>query len=144
MPSPMQISRTGMDVEWRRMEVIADNLANLNTTRTAKGESFQARRLVSGPRAGFAAMLDASGKDAPAMAEGVIVYGTEPTSAPVRRVYEPSHPHADAQGYVSYPGIDHAAEMTLLVKTARAYEANIVALNTARQMYARAMDIGKR
>jgi flagellar basal-body rod protein FlgC len=135
----MQISRTGMDVEWRRMEVIADNLANIGTTRTAGGEPFRAQRLVSGPKAGFASLLEGGNT-----AEGVAVYGVEPTATPVRRVYEPSHPHADADGYVSYPGIDHAAEMTLLVKTARAYEANIVALNTARQMYSRAMDIGKR
>ena len=53
------------------------------------------------------------------------------------------NPQADANGFVSYPGYDHAAEMTLMVKTERAYEANIVALNTARQMYLRAMEVGR-
>lgn len=138
----MQISRTGLDVEWRRLEVIADNLANVGTTRTATGEAFRPMRLVSGPAAGFESMLNAR-QDAPAL-KGVTVYGVEPTSTAPRRVYEPAHPHANAEGFVSYPGVDHAAEMTLLVKTARAYEANIVALNTARQMYTKALDLGRR
>lgn len=138
----MEISRTGLDVEWRRLEVIAENLANLNTTRTALGEPFQAMRLVSGPRAGFAERLG-EGLKSGSMA-GVSVYGLEPTHTPPRRVHEPSHPHADADGFVDYPGVDHAAEMTLMVKTARSYEANLVALNTARQMYVKAMELGRR
>lgn len=137
-----QISLSGLDVEWRRLEVIAQNLANVGTTRTALGEAYRPMRLVSGPVAGFESLLQA-GAD-PTTMKGVTVYGVEPTNAAPRRVYEPAHPHADAQGYVTYPGVDHAAEMTLLVKTARAYEANIVALNTARQMYVKAMDLGKR
>ncbi|HWW12836.1 MAG TPA: flagellar basal body rod protein FlgC [Brevundimonas sp.] len=136
---PMKISRSGMDVEWRRMEVIAANLANLNTTRTALGEPFEPLRLVSGPRMNFNAHLaEAAGL------EGVEVYGVERTGDAPRRVHEPNHPHADADGYVTYPGIDHAGEMTLLVQTARAYEANLVALNAGRQMYAKALEIGRR
>lgn len=138
---PMQISRTGLDVEWRRMEVIAANLANLNTTRTALGEPYQPLRLVSGPRMSFNAHLSAAESQA---LGGVEVYGVEPTADAPRRVYEPNHPHADADGYVTYPGLDHAGEMTLLVQTARAYEANLVALNAGRQMYAKALEIGRR
>lgn len=138
----MEISRTGLDVEWRRLEVIAENLANVNTTRTALGDPYRAMRLVSGPKAGFADYLktggDGSGLD------GVTVYGVEPTNLPPRRVYEPSNPQADAKGFVTYPGFDHAGEMTLMVTTARAYEANIVAINAARQMYIKAMDLGKK
>lgn len=136
---PMQISRSGLDVEWRRMEVIAANLANLNTTRTAMGDPYQPLRLVSGPRMNFEVHLQ--------QAEdlgGVQVYGVEPTTDAPRKVHEPSHPHADAEGYVTYPGLDHAGEMTLLVQTARAYEANLVALNAGRQMYAKALEIGRR
>lgn len=136
---PMQISRTGLDVEWRRMEVIAANLANLQTTRTAMGEPYRPLRLVSGPRLSFAAHLQDGGRPT-----GVEVYGMEPTTDAPRRVFEPNHPHADAEGYVSYPGLDHAGEMALLVQTARAYEANLVALNAGRQMYAKALEIGRR
>lgn len=137
----MEISRTGLDVEWRRLEVIAGNLANANTTRTASGQPYQAMRLLSGPRGGFAQILKAGQAEVPG---GVEAYGLEPVNAPPRRVYEPTHPDADADGYVSYPGYDHAAEMVLMVKTARVYEANLVALNAARQMYAKAMELGRR
>jgi flagellar basal-body rod protein FlgC len=136
---PMQISRTGLDVEWRRMEVIAANLANLNTTRTAMGDAYQPLRLVSGPRMSFNAELTRA-----EALNGVQVYGVEPTTDAPRRVYEPTHPHADTEGYVTYPGLDHAGEMTLLLQTARAYEANLVALNAGRQMYAKALEIGRR
>ncbi len=135
----MEISRSGMDVEWRRLEVIAQNLANLGTTRTAAGGPYRAMRLVSGPR--FADRLLNGAAEAPL---GVAAYGLEPTATAPRRVHEPGHPHADADGYVEYPGIDHAAEMTLLVKTSRSYEANMVAINAARQMYAKALELGRR
>ena len=75
--------------------------------------------------------------------QGVMVYGVEPVDAPPRRAYEPSNPQAGADGFVEYPGIDYTGEMALMVKTSRAYEANVVALNTARQMYAKALEIGR-
>ena len=138
---PMQISRTGLDVEWRRMEVIATNLANVSSTHTALGEPYRPLRLVSGPRMNFSGALETAGKTA---FGGVDVYGVEPMDVDPRRVHEPSHPDADAQGYVTYPGLDHAGEMALLVQTARSYEANLVALNAGRQMYSKALEIGRR
>ncbi|HMC91816.1 MAG TPA: flagellar basal body rod C-terminal domain-containing protein, partial [Allosphingosinicella sp.] len=59
------------------------------------------------------------------------------------RVHEPGNPNADADGFVTYPGVDHAGQMTQLVQTSRAYEANIVAMTAARQMYAKALDLGR-
>lgn len=138
----MEISRTGMDVEWRRLEVIATNIANVSTTRTATGGPYRMMRLVSGPRADFARHLE--GPAEARSLSGVAVYGVEPVSEAPRRVYEPGHPHADADGYVTYPGFDHASEMALMIKTGRAYEANIVAMATARQMYMKAMELGRR
>lgn len=140
----MEISRTALDVEWRRLDVIAQNLANTNTTRTASGEPYQALRLISGPRGGFADYLKPGTAAGTAEMSGVAVYGVEPMNLPPRLVYEPEHPHADENGYVAYPAIDQAAEMTLLVKTSRAYEANIVMMNAARQMYVKAMELGRR
>ena len=138
----VEISRSALNVEWQRLQVIAENLANLNTTRTATGEPFRPMRLLSGPDADFATLM-AGGRAARA-AGGVRVMGVEPAGGGVRRVHEPGHPHADAEGYVSYPEIDHAGEMTLMIKTSRAYEANLTTMNIARQMYARALDLGKR
>lgn len=136
-----QISLTALDVEWRRLDVIAQNLANIGTIKTAKGEPYRAMRLLSGPRADFK-MLMAPGGGANSLS-GVAVYGVEPQNLPPRQVYEPGNPQADEHGLVSYPGLDQAQEMTLMIKTERAYEANVVALNTARQMYLRAMEVGR-
>lgn len=136
----MEIARTGMDVEWRRLDVIADNIANANTVRTASGAPYRALRLLSGPKDGFERAL-ASG-DTTGL-RGVESYSLEAINLPPRRVYEPDNPQADPDGFVGYPAFSHAEQMTLLVKTARAYEANLVVMNAARQMYLRAMDLGK-
>lgn len=140
--NPMEISRTALDVEWRRLEIIAQNLANANTSRTATGEPYRPLTLVSGPRTNFASYLD--GSRAGARPAGVAVIGIEASTIAPRRAHEPGHPHADANGYVSYPALDHAGEMTRMVSTARIYEANLVAMNIARQMYSRAIEIGRR
>jgi flagellar basal-body rod protein FlgC len=135
----MEISRTGLDVEWRRLEVISENLANANSSRAADGTPYQGQVLISGPSGSFAAHLDKPGE---ASLTGVAVYGVEPMQSGTRLVHEPGNPQADANGMVSYPAIDQASEMTLMVKTARAYQSNIVAMNAAREMYSRAIDLG--
>ncbi|MEI9851947.1 MAG: flagellar basal body rod C-terminal domain-containing protein [Sphingomonas sp.] len=129
----IEISRTGLDVEWQRLQVIARNLANMNTSGT---DGYRPMRLVSGPRGGFAAKLQAR-------RDGVKVLALEPLAAGVRRVHEPGHPQADAEGFVTYPDLDHAAEMTLLIRASRAYEANLTVLSFAQQMYARAAELGR-
>ena len=137
----MEISRTGLDVEWQRLQVIAQNLANVNTTRTETGEPYRPLRLVSGPRTSFGELL--AGTAAARPPQGVRVMGVEAVAGTVRRVHEPGHPHADAEGFVAYPDLDHAGEMTLMVRTSRAYEANLVAMNIAHQMYSRALELGR-
>ena len=140
----IEISRSGLDVEWRRMEVIAQNIANMNTSRTADGGSYLPLRLVSGPAESFEQVLQqGETKQSPAP-RGVRVYGVEASDSGIRRVYEPNHPHADADGFVSYPNISHAEEMALMVRTSRVYEANLVALSSAQQMYSSALQIGGR
>lgn len=138
----MEISRTGLDVEWRRLEVIAQNIANANSAITASGQNYRPMQLISGPATSFSETLARGGR--PGELRGVAVYSVEPQNLAPRRAWEPGNPQADADGYVTYPGYDHAAEMALMVKTTRSYEANIVALNAARQMYANALQIGKR
>jgi flagellar basal-body rod protein FlgC len=140
MSDAMQISRSGMDVEWQRLQVIAQNLANLNTSRTPDGGTFRPQRLVSGPERSFADAVAGRG-GAPV---GVAVTSIEPEPVGERRLYDPSAPDADAQGFVSVPAIDHVAEMTLMMRTSRAYEANLTALGIATQMAQRALDLGGR
>lgn len=141
----MEISRTALDVEWRRLEVIAANLANANVARVAGGPLFQVRHLLTGPSNEFAAHLDKTGGGLNVSTlSGVAVQGLAQDKEPPRLVHEPGNPNANAAGFVEYPAIDRAHEMVLMVKTARAYEANIVAMNTARQMYSKALELGRR
>lgn len=140
------IARSGMDVEHLRMEVIAQNLANASTTRTAGGEPYRPLRLVSGPRVDspFAAHLQAGTTPSAQDMAGVQSYGVERMDVAPRLVYDPAHPHADANGMVAYSGIDHAGEMSLMVQTQRVYEANTVMFNAARSMYMRALELGNK
>jgi flagellar basal-body rod protein FlgC len=144
----MEISRSGLDVEWRRMEVIARNIANMNTTRTGDGGPYVPVRLISGPDETFESILRrADGTDTGGIGArpvGVRVYGVEQVVGGTREVYEPGHPHANPDGFVTYPEISHAQEMTSLVQTARVYEANLVVLASAQQMYSSALQIGGR
>jgi len=137
----VEISRSALDVEWRRIELSAQNLANINTTRTADGGVYRPMRLLSGPSVSFDAMLGA--REVGLTAQGVAVLGVEPIADAARRSFEPTHPHADADGFVTYPNVDHASEMTLMIRASRAYEANLAALSIAQDMYARALDIGR-
>ena len=137
----IQISLSGLDVEWQRLQVIAQNLANMNSTRTEAGDAFRPLSLVSGPSTPFNTLLQAAG--APLRPTTVRVMGIEPQANGVRRTYEPNHPHADAEGFVMYPNVDHAREMTLMIKTSRAYEANLAAISIAQSMYAKALDMGR-
>jgi flagellar basal-body rod protein FlgC len=74
---------------------------------------------------------------------GVMVYDIAPTNAGSRQVYDPGHPHADEAGFVTMPAISQAEEMSLMIKTQRSYEANLVALAAATQMYSAALQIGR-
>lgn len=135
-----EISRTGLDVEWKRLEVIAQNLANAGTTLDAAGNPYRPLRLLSGPDRNFADLATADGHSRLA---GVRVYSVEPQNIGSRRVHEPAHPQADENGFVTMPSLDHVGEMALMLTASRSYEANVVALTAARQMYDRALEIGR-
>lgn len=138
----IDISLSGLNVEWQRLQVIAQNIANIQTSRTATGEAYRARRLVSGPVADFKQIMTRQTERALNPRE-VMVYDIAQMNGGSRLVYDPSHPHADPSGNVHYPTISQADEMTLMVKASRAYEANLVALAAAQQMYSNALQIGR-
>lgn len=138
-----EISRSGLDIEWQRLQIIAQNLANVNTTRTASGGAYVPQRLVTGPVEAFQTILNRSGDAKDYKPNGVMIYGVEPTTAGTKQVFEPNHPHANQEGFVTYPNISHAEEMTMMIKTSRAYEANLVAMAAAQQMYSSALQIGR-
>jgi flagellar basal-body rod protein FlgC len=139
------ISAAGMAVERTRVDVAALNLANANTVQTAGGTSYQPARVVA--RTGSAGGAAVSFADQVEQGLGLSsvdlpMASVEPTLAAPRLVYDPSHPFADARGFVTYPGIDAATEMVSLMTALRAYEANVAALNATRTLALRALDIG--
>lgn len=138
------ISASGMTVERTRLDVTALNLANANSTRGIDGAPVRPLRVVSGPRGGqdFAATIDAF--SAARNGLGVEVHEIRQLDVAPRMVLEPSHPDADEKGFVAYPGINPVGEMVNLITTMRAYEANVVAMNAAKTMAMKALDIGGR
>jgi flagellar basal-body rod protein FlgC len=141
MSDAMAISRSGLDVEWQRLQIIAQNLANLNTSRTATGDPYRALRLISGPDATFATTL--ARKGAVSQPTTVKVLGVEAEPGGRKRVYDPTDPSAGVDGFVDLPNIDQAGEMTLMIRASRSYEANLTALAIERQMFSRALDLGR-
>lgn len=136
------ISATGMDVERLRVEVAALNLANANTVSLADGRGFQPLRVTAQSAVGLQTM-DGTGFSS-LVGQGLAgpTAVVEPTGSPPRTVLDPGHPQADAQGYVSYPGVDTATEMMTMIGASRAYEANVAAMNIARSMAVKALEIG--
>lgn len=135
-----QISAAGMNLERARVEATALNLSNMHVPQDAKGTGFQPLRAVARTAGvpSFGASYEALGVQ-PLMPTEVRM---EPTNAPPRLVHEPGHPQADAKGFVAYPGVNQLTEMVNLVSAIRAYEANVVAMNAAKAMALKALEVG--
>lgn len=142
----LAISASGMTAERLRMDVVANNLANVNTTRTPGGGPFRRQDVVLSPQgATFAQTLTsfADGEDTGGASGGVQVQGIVPDNRPFKRVYEPGHPDADKQGYVSMPNVDTVTEMVDMMGATRAYEANVAAVAAVKGMAMKALSIGQ-
>jgi flagellar basal-body rod protein FlgC len=135
-----EISASGMAVEKTRLDAIAANLANVNSSRGADGAGFKPLRVVSGERIGAA--FDAALGSSQAALRGAQVYEVAHVDVPDRMVYEPGHPDADQRGFVAYPGISTVTEMVNLISTVRAYEANVAAMSATKSMAEKALDMG--
>lgn len=133
------ISAAGMAVERTRVEVAAMNLANANTVQDPAGAGYQPLRVVArAAQASFGSMVD-GGLGAAALPAANV----EPLPVAPRLVQEPGHPFANEQGFVAYPAVDAATEMVSMMSATRAYEANVAALNTARTLALKTLDIGR-
>ena len=140
------ISAAGMTVERTRVDVAALNLANANTVQGTDGNAFRPLRVVARSAGNlqttFAALVDGSGAAAPDVTQVLPEISVEAADVMPRMVYEPGHPYANGKGFVSYPGVDTAVEMVSMMSATRAYEANVAAMNAARTMAPKALDIG--
>lgn len=140
------ISASGMTAQQFRADIIAENLANVNTTRTEDGNTYR-RKVVAFQERGvdrFDRYLTESRKRGSHIGNGVkVVEVREDTSSDFIMEYDPDHPDADENGYVSYPNVNLVTEMTNLIDASRAYEANITAFEASKSMAQNGLSIGK-
>lgn len=139
----MNISATGMTAQRLRMDIISQNIANVNTTRDEDGNPYRKKNVVFEEKnqTPFGNILmKARGN----VGDGVkVTMITEDNKTPLRMVYDPSHPDADGEGYVSYPNVNTVQEMTDLISATRSYEANVTAFNASKAMALKGLEIGK-
>jgi len=148
--STMNIASTGLTAQRLRMDVISDNIANANTTRTTDGGGFRRKRIILRPRNDE---LEFRTRFLPqalwrGMGDGVRVIKIEEDRSPLRLVYDPTHPDAiktgTKKGYVEYPNVNVVTEMVDMISASRAYEANVTVIQDSAQMFMRGLEIGSR
>lgn len=134
--SSFDVSASGIHAQRVRMDVIAENIANAESTRTAQGGPYRRQRVT------FSAAYDNAIRQGNRV-KGVEVEGIVEDPTDFRTVYDPGHPDADASGYVRMPNVNVVEEMVDMISATRAYEANVTALNAAKSMISSAIDIGR-
>jgi flagellar basal-body rod protein FlgC len=130
----LRVSGSALSAGRTRMDVIAQNIANVETTRTAEGGAWRRRQVV------LRAEQVGTGPGG-IRCSGVRVDEVRADDAPLRRVHSPGHPDADAEGYVEVSSVDLPTEMADMVLAARAYEANAAALRSGREIMQAALSI---
>jgi flagellar basal-body rod protein FlgC len=140
--SIFDISASGMMVEKTRLDVVAMNLANIHTTHGPGAAPYKPMRVISaeGNPGIFTNYMDAFSAQDPVA--GVQIKSIQPMNISPRMVYEPQHPDANEKGFVAYPNINPMSEMVSMMETLRSYEANVRALNAAKTMAQKALEIG--
>jgi flagellar basal-body rod protein FlgC len=140
----LSISASGLTAERLRMDVTAENLANAQSTRGADGGPYRRKAVVLQEAGGFGNTLRGAmggGSFHENRVKGVEATGIVEDQAPPRRIYDPGHPDADDQGYVSMPNVNPVTEMVELISASRAYEANVTAMQTAKSMFNKTLDL---
>ncbi len=133
-----QISGSALMAEKLRVDTVAGNLANMQTTRTAAGGPYRRKTVVFEERLARVRQVPPSFRG-----QGVRVAAVVDDPNPPRMEFDPEHPDANEDGMVAYPNIDLAKEMTDLITASRSYEANTTAINTAKSLYLKALEIGR-
>ena len=121
----LDISSSALTAQRARLDTIAGNIANMNTTRNARGEVEPYRRRF---------VVFAEGREGDTSRPGVHVSKVQMDPTPFRKAHEPGHPDADKDGYVRYPNVDMAIEYVNALEASRAYEANVTAMEVSKAM----------
>ncbi len=137
------ISGSGMSAQRLRTDIISQNIANVNTTSTSTGEPYR-RKTVVFEEKGVQSFGEVLASTAGLVGSGVKVTSiVEDHVTPMSMVYDPSHPDADENGYVTYPNVNVVTEMTNLIDASRSYEANVTAFNASKAMASKGLEIGQ-
>lgn len=127
-----EIAGSAMTAQSQRLNVVASNLANADSVTSANGQAYRAKQVIFSE-------LPLRG----ATASGVKVIGVTEDSSPGKQVYDPKHPLADTQGYVTMPNVSTVEEMVNMIATARSYQNNVEVLNTAKALLLKTLTIGQ-
>jgi flagellar basal-body rod protein FlgC len=139
-----EVSSSAVSAQSQRLNVVASNLANADSATGADGKAYRARHVT------FESMpLPVNGRQAGAMGSagaaggvGVKVGGIVEDQTPMRRLHDPSHPMADAEGYVTMPNVNVVDEMVNMISASRSYQTNIEMMNTAKSMLMKVLTLG--
>lgn len=143
--SSLEIGASALTAQRLRMDTISQNIANASTTRTENGTPYRRRLVVFEEKASdipFSQYLSKASKDT-YIGSGVRVAKIVEDSSPLKKVYDPGNPDADAEGYVEMPNVDIITEMVNMISATRAYEANVTSINTTKSLALKALEIGK-
>jgi flagellar basal-body rod protein FlgC len=139
----MDISSSGMTAQRSRLNVVSMNLANANTTRTDEGTAYR-RKTVIFTTDPVDNSFESQLKDSmDKKLYGVKVTNVVPVAGELKQVYDPTHPDADKDGYVSYPNVNLVEEMVSMLNANRSYEANASAIKASKEMALKAIEIGR-
>ena len=148
--SSINTAATGLTANRMRLDVIADNMANVNTTRTTEGGPFRRSRVIVAPRVESPYWRSPFLPDSldNGICRGVRVLEIQKDNTEPRYVYDPTHPDAiltgPREGYVAMPNVDVVTEMVDMISASRSYEANAALIEGSKAMFQRALDIGAR
>lgn len=146
--SSLKISSSALFAQRLRLDTISNNVANAETTRTENGQPYQRKDVVltANNKVPFLANLMLTNRSIAEKAlnlQGVKVAEIKTDTTPGETVYDPTHPDADTNGYVTYPNVDLAIEMTNMLSATRSYEANLSMVEAAKTMANKAIEIGR-
>jgi flagellar basal-body rod protein FlgC len=138
----LKTSASGLGAQRMRMNLISNNLANVNTTRTKEGGPYKRKDAVFEAQPLRSDFKETLTKQLPGLTEVQVVEIRADRRPPLLK-YDPGHPDADAKGYVALPNINVVEEMVNMISASRSYEANITAVKTTKEMASEALDIGR-
>lgn len=141
----LDIGASALSAQRIRMDIIAQNIANVNTTRTDNNTPYRRKTVIfeeKKPISTFYRFLS-GGSSQKHVGRGVRVTRIAEDNTPFKKIHEPGHPDSDAEGYVQMPNVDVITEMVNMISATRAYEANVTSINTTKSIAMKALEIGR-